>query len=262
MSVAAAIRARRVGASWVVALAAGALAFQLAGFAARALPSAPPLGELAYYPSGQFLKPATLGHAPLVADLAWLRAVQYYGEHRHRDNRFEQMYHVFDILTTLSPRFEAAVVFGSFALAQEGRDFPRAEQLLKKGVANDPTNGLLAFELGFLYYVKPGGRDLKSAAEWFQRASHLPGAPPSAALFAAYARQNTGDLGVARALWTTVRNGSENAYLREIAEREIARIDEALRRGDVRRAVNQLTTPVVVIGGGETAGPPAGSSAR
>ncbi len=257
MSAALAIRTRRLGASWAVALVAGALAFQLAAFGARALPPSPPLGELAYYPSGRFLQPATLGHAPLVADLAWLRAVQYYGEHRHSDNRFERMYHVFDILTTLVPRFEAAYVFGGFALAQEGRDFARAEQLMKKGLEADPTNGLLAFELGFLYYVKPGGRDLESAAEYFQRAAHLPGAPPSAALFAAYARQNTGDLGVARALWTTVRNGSPNAYLKDIAEREIARIDEALRRGDRRRAVNRLSTPVVLIGGGETAGGPA-----
>ena len=245
---------RRMIAAWMVAAVLGIGTFLLAAHAARALPQPSPLEELAYYPSGQALRPATLGHAETAADLAWIRAVQYYGEHRQTDNRFWHLDHVFDILTTLSPRFESAYVFGAFSLAQEGRDFARAEQLMKKGLANDPTNGLLAFELGFLYYVKPGGRALGPAAEYFQRASHLPGAPERAEMFAAYSRQNTGDLGVARALWVSVRDGSKNAYLREMAVEEVARIDDALRRRDPGSVVRRLTTPVVLFGPAQDAG--------
>jgi hypothetical protein len=122
------------------------------------LPHARPLDELAYYPSGQHLRPATLGHAESAADLAWLRAVQYYGEHRERDNRFERMPHIFDILTTLSPRFLSAYVFGSFALAQAGGNFAAAESLMEKGLDANPTSSELAFQAGFLYYMKTGPR--------------------------------------------------------------------------------------------------------
>lgn len=260
MSAALAVRARRLGASWAVALVCGVLAFSLAAEGARRLPRSRPLEELAYYPSGTLLRPATLGHAPLAADLAWLRAVQYYGEHRRTDNRFDHMAHVFDVLTTLVPSFEAAYVFGAFSLAQEGGQFARAERLLRSGVERNPRSGHLAFELGFLYYVKPGGRDLAAASEWFQRASHLPGAPPRAALFAAWARQNAGDVAVARALWASVRDESPNAYLREMAEREIARIDEAIRRGRAETVVRRLTTPQVLLGDGPAGS--AGESAR
>jgi hypothetical protein len=249
---------RRLGASGSVALVCGALAAALAAHGARALPRTAPLEELSYYPSGLALRPAVLGHAPLAADLAWLRAVQYYGEHRRTDNRFDRMYHVFDILTTLMPAFESAYVFGGFSLAQEGGDFPRAEALMLKGIERNPRSARLAFELGFLHYVRPGGRNLPQAAEWFERASHLPGAPPSARTFAAYARQHTGDLGVARALWVTVRDGSPNAYLREMAVREIEKIDEALRRGDRSLAVRKLTTPAVLVAAEE----PAAGAAR
>jgi Flp pilus assembly protein TadD len=199
-----------------------------------------PLEELAYYPSGVHLRPATLGHAETAADLAWLRAVQYYGEHRRTDNRFSRMAHVFDILTSLSPQFIPAYVFGGFALAQEGGDFLAAERLMRKGLAANPRSGWLAFETGFLYYVRPGGGDLRRSAEYFEQAARQPDAPPSAARFAAFARQHSGDLAVARELWQMVERTSANRYLREIAQREIEKIDKALATGRRELAVRRL----------------------
>jgi hypothetical protein len=105
-------------AAWAGALVLGTGAFLLADLSWRALPHPRPLEELSYYPSGRSLEPATLGHAATAADLAWLRAVQYYGQHRTSDNQFARMGHVFDILTTLDPSFLPAYVFGAFALAQ------------------------------------------------------------------------------------------------------------------------------------------------
>jgi len=233
-----------------LAMVLGLCVFHVAGWAWRELPRVSPLEELAYYPSGQHVRPATLGHAESAADLAWLRAIQYYGEHRRTDNRFSHLYHVFDILTTLSPRFESAYVFGAFALAQEGRNFAQAEALLRKGLANNPRSGRLAFEMGFLYYVKPNGRDLARAAEAFDLASRLPGRPEVARRFAAFCHQNTGSLAVAYALWQQVRETSENAYLREIAEKEMDRIREAITTGRKDLAQAPLATPVVIVGSG------------
>ncbi|MEQ1833333.1 MAG: hypothetical protein ABL977_09790 [Candidatus Eisenbacteria bacterium] len=238
---------RRMIAAWAGALALGMLAFQLADYAAHALPVRPPFEELAYYPSGQSLRSATFGHSESAADLAWLRGVQYYGEHRRSDMRFMKLEHVFDILTSMAPGFESPYVFGAFALAQEGRDFPAAERLLQKGIDRNPRNGRLAFELGFLYYVRPGGRDLELAAEYFERAARLPGSPPGAARFAAYTREHSGDLAVAYQLWNQVRESTSNQYLRDMAEREMARIQDALITGRHDRVIRKLSTPVVVL---------------
>jgi hypothetical protein len=238
------LRVRQL-AAWGIALVLGFGVFRLAAWAAVAVPRVSPLEELAYYPSGQHVLPATLGHAESAADLAWLRAIQYYGEHRHSDNRFDHLYHVFDILTTLAPRFESAYIFGAFALAQEGRDFPQAEALLRKGLENNPHSGRLAFETGFLYYVKPNGRDLNRAAEYFELAGNMPGQPDVARRFAAFCRQNSGSLAVAYALWSQVRETSANAYLREIAEKEMTRIREAIDSGRKDLARDRLSTPGV-----------------
>ncbi len=237
----------RVLAAWGVALVLGASGYAMAGMLSRTIPRPHPLEELSYYPSGQRLELATLGHAETFADLAWMRAVQYYGEHRTTDMRFTRLYHVFDILTSLSPRFVPAYIFGGFALAQEGGQFQRAEALMLKGIEENPASGMLAFELGFLYYVKPGGRDLQRAGEYFEQAARLPDGPPSARRFAAYVRQNAGDFAVARALWLEVAQHSENRFLREMAEREIRKIDEALATGRAELARKRLTTPGVVI---------------
>ena len=238
---------RRMLVAWGVALALGWAAVTLGSDAYYLVPHPRPLEELSYYPSGEHLRPATLGHAETAADLAWLRAVQYYGEHRLSDLRFARMDHVFDILTTLSPHFVSAYVFGAFALAQEGFDFEKAESLMQKGMENNPTDGRLAFEFGFLYYVRPGGRDLRHAAEYFELASRLPGGPPESARFAAYSRQNSGDLHVAYELWLQVAQTSSNRYLREMAQREMRRIQEALASGHTDLAIRRLTTPRVIV---------------
>ena len=237
----------RFAASLVLALALGAGASALAEFSVHALPQPKPLEELAYYPSGLHLRPATLGHAETAADLAWLRAVQYYGEHRITDNRFERMGHVFDILTTLSPQFVAAYVFGGFALAQEGRDFPAAERLMLKGIEANPRSGSLAFELGFLYYVRPGGRDLPKAAQYFELASYQPDAPPQARRFAAYARQNAGSLVASFELWREIYRSSRNPILREAAQREMGRIAQAIASGRDTLGGRMLGTPRVLM---------------
>jgi TPR repeat protein len=138
-------------------------------------------------------------------------------------------------------------VFGAFALAQEGRDFPAAERLMLKGIEANPRSGRLAFELGFLNFVRPGGRDLKQAAEWFERAARLPGGPPNARRFAAFARQQSGDLAVALLLWDDVRRTSSNPLMRDMAEREMARLQDALRTGRSGSAMRPLSTPVVIV---------------
>ncbi|MBI1798909.1 MAG: hypothetical protein HYR73_04395 [Candidatus Eisenbacteria bacterium] len=238
---------RRMITAWSFALGFGIAAFALARVASQVLPHPHPLEELSYYPSGAHLQPATLGHAESAADIAWLRAVQYYGEHRSTDNRFTRMEHVFDILTSLSPGYVPAYAFGSFALAQEGGNFAAAERLMQKGLRANPRSGELAFEAGFLYYVRPGARDFRNAARYFSQAARQGDAPPQAARFAAFAEQQSEDLGVAYELWSQVARTSGNRYLREMAERQMGEIRDAIAAGRPDRVVRPMLTPVVIL---------------
>ena len=231
--------------AWALAIAFGMAACATAEQAWYALPRPQPLEELSYYPSGRSLQPMTLGHAAAAADLAWVRAVQYYGEHRETDGRFTRMRHVFRVLTSLAPDFVPAYVFGGFALAQEGRDVEGGEQLMLQGLEANPTSGALAFELGFFYFVRPGGRDLTRAAQYFEQAARQPDAPPQAARFAAWAHQSSGNLLVAYALWAEVLRRSPNHYMREMAERQMRDIRRAIAEGRPDRVIRRLGVPEV-----------------
>lgn len=198
-----------------VAVLAGMAAVTQLHLVSRHLPPPEPLGELGYYPSGTWLKPAALGEATAWSDLLWLRAVQYYGERRQLDNTFRQMAHVFDIITTLDPAFRSAYVFGGTSLCQEGRQFEAGVRLLEKGVRHNPRAWIYPFELGFVHYV--GKRDLTRATFEFAQAARQPGAPDYCQRFAAWSGQRAGHDAVSFELWRQVAETTDNVYMREKA---------------------------------------------
>ncbi len=208
-------------------LVGGTVAVAAAHYAPRALPSGQALEELAYYPSGRWLTAASLGEAATLADLTWLRAVQYYGEHRLSDNRFALLYHVFDIVTGLDPRHRNSYVFGGTSLAQEGGQFERGVALLEKGRSADPQAWVYPFEIGFLYFVQK--RDHGTAALWFREAARKRDCPPYVGRFAAYSAGRAGHRAAAIELWQSVGEDSDNRVLREKAVGEVRRLARGTR---------------------------------
>lgn len=197
------------------ALLAGAGAVQ-AALERRA--AAPPVDELLYYPSGASVKKAALGYETAAADVAWLRGIQYYGEHRLTDQKYDMIGHVMSIVTDLDPRFEQPYVFGAFVLAQERKDVPDGLALLAKGRRANPESWRLAFETGFLYYVC--AHDDAAAARYFAIASRLPGHPAYAERFAAWASERAGRRELAIVLWKRVL-ATGNEYMQDVARREL-----------------------------------------
>lgn len=196
--------------------AAGALQ---AGMSRRL--TAPPVDELLYYPSGAYARQAALGYETAASDVAWLRGIQYYGEHRLTDQKYDLIGHVMSVVTDLDPRFEQPYVFGAFVLAQERKDVSGGLELLAKGRRANPLSWRLAFETGFLYYVC--AHDYAAAAQFFARASRLPGHPEYAERFAAFASQRAGERGMAILLWRRVL-ATGNEYMQDVARRELARL--------------------------------------
>jgi hypothetical protein len=180
--------------------------------------------ELLYYPSGVWVKQSSLGYETVAADLAWLRGIQYYGEHRQSDQRYDMIGHVMDIVSELDPRFIQPYVFGGFTLAQELKQPERGLALLEKGMRANPENWRLAFEVGFLHYVCR--HDYAAAGRYFALASRMPDAPDYVARFAAWSNQRAGNTAMAILLWKRV-DATGNKYMKEIARRELSRLQGA-----------------------------------
>ncbi|MGH7680843.1 MAG: hypothetical protein ACRENN_02530 [Candidatus Eiseniibacteriota bacterium] len=178
--------------------------------------------ELMFYPSGLMVKQAMLGYETAAADIAWLRGIQYYGEHRLTDQKFALIGHVMEIVGDLDPGFIQPYVFGAFVLAQEMKEPERGLALLKRGQAANPDSWMLAFETGFLHYVCL--HDYRSSATYFTWASHLPGHPEYVERFAAFVNQKAGNRAMAVLLWKRVL-ATGNRFMQDVAQREIRNLE-------------------------------------
>jgi len=210
-----------------LALVAGAAALigaatPLAGRFAASRSALADHGELDLFPSGRFLREASLGHAQLAADLGWLTAIQYYGKHRQADRRYPLAPHLFATITDADPRFENAYFFGSLVLA-DGGFREQAERLLRRGAERNPDSWRLRFELGFFQYVIR--KAPAAAAAEFAAAAAIPGAPEYVRRFAAAAFQQAGDEETARRLWQLVACESQNEEIRRMATERIATLE-------------------------------------
>ena len=102
--------------------------------------------DVLYLWNGGHVKRMVPGFEQLAADIYWLRTVQYFGAERAFavEKRFELLYPLIDITTTLDPRMEIAYRYGAVFLAEAhptGAGRPDLGiALLERGVRNNPTS--------------------------------------------------------------------------------------------------------------------------
>jgi len=178
--------------------------------------------ELLYFPSGDFIQGKVGGFDLLFADWVWLRAIQYYGQHRLTDAKFKFLGHILDVLTTLDPRFIHAYTFGSLLLTHDSAEPEKALQLLKKGNEKNPDRWEIPFTEGFIQYVFL--KDYREAVRAFRLSSSLPHSPDMTRRFAAFSAKKGGDTNLSIDLWIEVYHSSDNPYEKNTALRYIKQL--------------------------------------
>ena len=193
--------------------------------------------QVLYISNAEVMRRAALSYDALLADVYWVRALQHYGGERQKprfQRRYDVLYPLLDLATTLDPRFSIAYRFGAIFLAEPrpgGAGRPdQAIALLKKGVTFDPNHWDYYHDIGFIYYWHLG--DYEQAAEWFSRGGELPGAPFWLKTYAGVMLTRGGDRQASRALWTQIGSSGESDWLRRMAELRLAQLD-ALDQIDV-----------------------------
>lgn len=230
---------RRLAFAVLVLLAAGSVALQ----AARDRLYAQEVADtrLLYLESPAVAGRLALEYDAVAADIYWMRAVVHYGGDRLStggDRRFELLAPLLELTTSLDPFFRIAYRFGAIFLAEPppggpGR-FDLAEQLLRKGMTANPNQWQYPYDLGFLYFWRK--QDGRTAAEWFQRASTMPGAPEWLDPLAAGMLARGGDRQASRQLLARILDDADQDWLRNTAERWMRQLD-ALDQIDQLRAM-------------------------
>jgi len=201
-----------------------------------------PADSVLYIRSGEAVRRMALGFSPLLADVYWVRTVQYYGGTRlstGKAKRYDLLYPLLDIATSLDPRFNIAYRFGSIFLAETypgGAGRPdQAIALLQKGFRANPLRWHYLQDIGFVYYWWLG--DYRQAGEWFMKAAEVPGAPWWLRSLAGVTLAQGGDRQSSRRLWQSMRESADNEWLRNNAALRLAQLDAL-------DAIDQLTAIV------------------
>ena len=200
--------------------------------------------EETLYLTSSALKKISFGYKEIVADIYWLRAIQYFGGKKIKEQDPDLLYKYFDILTDLDPQFVNAYRFGGTFLAEPPPyglgDIEKGTKLFDKGRENNPNNFRIPLEEAFVYYLY--AKDYERAAELFNEASEKPGLSPirraSIKGMAASAHTYGGNRELSKKIWreiyeTTPNEGRKNFAFRNLQELNTMdmedRLTEALR---------------------------------
>lgn len=206
------------------------------------------LEDTLYITSGKALRRMTAGYQALTADVYWIRSIQYYGDRQrdpqaHQDG-FKLLYPLLDLTTTLDPHFNIAYRFGAIFLSEPAPGGPGrpdlAIALLEKGLKESPERWEYPMDIGFVHYWHT--HDYQSAADWFERAGQIAGAPWWLKSMAATTRVRGGDRDASRAMWQEIGRTAGNDWLRHAAERALLQL-RALDEIDVLQRQVDLVTP-------------------
>jgi hypothetical protein len=188
--------------------------------------------------SPKLVKLLSLEYAPLMADIYWTRAVQYYGvEHAKRSMKYELLWPLLDITTTLDPNLIPAYRFGGMFLSDappKGAGRPDlAIQLIERGIEKNPEYWRFYEDLGFVYYFDL--KDYTKAAKAFEEGGNKPDAQIWMKIMAAKIAAEGESLETSVFLWKEVYDTTKDPQVKENAANHLKmlRVKEDCRQIDL-----------------------------
>ena len=178
-----------------------------------------------YLPNGKLLHVVSLGYDNVLADVLWLHSIQYVMQEFWGTKKYAWLRHIFDLITELDPRFEAAYVQGAMFLGMMQGKPAEAIDLLEKGKKNNPSHWVYPAEQSF--YAALHLRDRKRAVAYINEALALPDAPPALLSRLANLYRTMGKQELALRQWQQVEKTTTDPKFRQVAQANL----EYLLRG-------------------------------
>lgn len=156
----------------------------------------------------------SFGATEFMADLYWLRTIQYYGG-GDPYGKYRKLAELFHLVTDLAPKFVAPYQTGLIILPGEGF-IDEAIALGEKGKKNLPERWEIPYYTGLVYHIYK--KDYRQAAAQFEASAALPGAPANAKYFAGIYYNQAQDRRTAYLMFKNVAESSSEQFVRERAQ--------------------------------------------
>ena len=196
--------------------------------------------EVLYLTSGEQVRRLFPGFEGLMADVYWIRTIQYFGGQRvfAADTRFDLLEPLINITTSLDPEFEIAYRYGAVFLSEPfpiGAGRPEAGvALLERGARHLPRAWFIHQNLGFFIYFFL--KDPFRAASVLREARKEPGSPIWLEQMAAAFLVEGGERETARLIWRQIYSLDEGGPFKANALNNLQRLDAL----DAAEALNRL----------------------
>ena len=170
--------------------------------------------------SAKLTKLMSMEFAPLLADVYWTRAVQYYGnKHIQGAKELDLLWPLLDMTTTLDPQLLMAYRFGAMFLGDKppaGAGRPDlAVQLIERGIRENPDYWRFYEDLGFIYYFN--FKDYAKASQAFLEGSKNPKAQIWMKVMAAKIAAEGNSRDTSKFLWSEIYQSTKDEVVRKNA---------------------------------------------
>lgn len=206
------------------------------------------------YVSPDTAKRFSLGFSGLVADWYWLKALQYIGgkleeqasRARERSSAAELdrlkaldprvLVRLFDMISTLDPRFTAVYEFAAVILPAV--DVPAAATLLEKGIQANPDQWYLHQQLAYIYWQRG---DYLAAADAFRRGARMTTAKWMEQMAKSMEAKGD-DPQVARAMYARMYEQAQDDQVKQWALNRLMELKSLEERAHIRRVLADFVT--------------------
>jgi tetratricopeptide (TPR) repeat protein len=178
--------------------------------------------SLLYLPSGKYLKPLSLGYDQVVADLLWIKTINYFGNHFSTDKQYPWLSHLLNLIIDLDPRFDFPYYFGGLVLSLETSQVELANQVLERGIEAYPQKWEFPYYIAFNHFYHNG--DAARAVPYIEKAASLPKAPPFLKRLNAHLYLKSGQKEAALAFYREVYRNTSDEMLRQKTKEKMDRI--------------------------------------
>ncbi|MFO8057822.1 MAG: hypothetical protein R6V10_11045 [bacterium] len=187
-------------------------------------------------PNSAIVKTASMGYHTIVADLYWLRAIQYYSESVNKKVPPVDLYPLTDFITDLDPDFCVSYYFAGQNMMLGGVEADKVIRILEKGKKHCPEDYRPPFLLGYLYYFYL--HEPEKSADNMEIAARLKD-KPYFALLASRIRSETGRLETSMSFLEEMLRHTEDEMARKKFRRRMAEIRTRQMEKELNRVLEK-----------------------
>jgi hypothetical protein len=177
------------------------------------------------------------GFRNVLADIAWLQAVQVAGNLKMTPTEYDRLYALLNVEADLDPKFEMPYLFGGLVLGESTPHARKALRVLGRGKEQYPADWRFPFYMGYTSYFSLG--EAETAGKAMAEAARLPGSPAYLPGLASRMLSEARDPGEALAMLETIVRQESDPLRRVVLERRIREVTVERDLQALERAVEK-----------------------